>query len=276
MTSLADGSVESYHTYEPFGWEVPQSNSTSSNSHRFTGHERDRETGLDYMLARYYASNQARFLSVDPISGKASDPQSWNRYDYALNNPLKYLDPDGREELVFTYTTRIDDDSIWGLAGGTKTSLSIRIETDPKISGDQPTLSVEGHAVSSSMMIPGGDGASMWIGTASGDTLKAGATRDPETGNVIVSMEGNESLTMGTGDGAVKVGPGITFSASFVVTPEGTVSGTVEHDAMPTHELVMTDSSGNDTLLYHRPRAKGPLAPLALLPPGRTLLARST
>lgn len=64
---------------------------------KFTQKERDNETGLDYFGARYYASVQGRFTSPDPLlsSGTVFDPQSWNRYFYASNNPLKYTDPTG-------------------------------------------------------------------------------------------------------------------------------------------------------------------------------------
>jgi RHS repeat-associated protein len=63
----------------------------------FTGKERDAETGLDYFGARYYSGAQGRFSSPDPLlnSGKPSNPQSWNRYTYTLNNPLRYVDPTG-------------------------------------------------------------------------------------------------------------------------------------------------------------------------------------
>ena len=63
----------------------------------FTGKERDVDTGLDYFGARYYAGAQGRFTSPDPLlnSGRPWEPQSWNRYAYTLNNPLKYVDPDG-------------------------------------------------------------------------------------------------------------------------------------------------------------------------------------
>ena len=65
----------------------------------FTGKERDSETGLDYFGARYYASNMGRFMSPDPLmaSAHASNPQTWNRYAYTLNNPLRFVDPDGME-----------------------------------------------------------------------------------------------------------------------------------------------------------------------------------
>lgn len=67
-----------------------------------TGYERDNESGLDYAQSRYYSSTQGRFTSVDPENASANpiDPQSWNAYAYAPNNPLKYTDPDGRRFRV--------------------------------------------------------------------------------------------------------------------------------------------------------------------------------
>ncbi len=67
---------------------------------KFTLKERDNETGLDYFGARYFASTQGRFSSADPFlaSARPPMPQSWNRYSYVLNNPLKLIDPNGLED----------------------------------------------------------------------------------------------------------------------------------------------------------------------------------
>jgi len=64
---------------------------------KFTSQERDTETGLDYFGARYLVSTQGRFTSTDPLQASARPvtPQSWNRYSYVLNNPLKLIDPTG-------------------------------------------------------------------------------------------------------------------------------------------------------------------------------------
>jgi RHS repeat-associated protein len=67
------------------------------------GKERDGEKGLDYFGARYYSGAQGRFTSPDLplIDQDPADPQSWNLYTYARNNPLKYVDTTGRAiELV--------------------------------------------------------------------------------------------------------------------------------------------------------------------------------
>jgi len=65
---------------------------------RYTGKERDTESGLDYFGARYYASSMGRFSSPDPSGlffADPTNPQSLNLYSYVRNNPLSNIDPDG-------------------------------------------------------------------------------------------------------------------------------------------------------------------------------------
>ena len=67
------------------------------------GYERDSETGLDYAQARYYASMKGRFTSPDPLYlelRRLTDPQQFNIYSYARNNPLKLTDPTGLDITV--------------------------------------------------------------------------------------------------------------------------------------------------------------------------------
>jgi RHS repeat-associated protein len=79
-------------------------------AHKFTGKERDSESGLDNFGARYDASSMGRFMTPDPktVSAKVWDPQTWNRYSYARNNPLAYLDFDGLEAIEIAYFWRTD------------------------------------------------------------------------------------------------------------------------------------------------------------------------
>ena len=62
----------------------------------FTGQRLD-GTGLYYYNARYYDPTIGRFISPDTIIPSPSNPQSFNRYTYCLNNPLKYIDPSGHD-----------------------------------------------------------------------------------------------------------------------------------------------------------------------------------
>ena len=92
-----DGQKITGHTYLPFGQELPDGNNLNvAHGHYFSGHERDGETRY-YMHRRYYDSDQGRFFSLDPVLGEIAFPQSWNRYAYVLNNPVKYVDPDGND-----------------------------------------------------------------------------------------------------------------------------------------------------------------------------------
>lgn len=65
---------------------------------RYTGKERDAESGLDYFGARYMSSNMGRFMSPDPViitPERLANPQELNLYAYVANNPLRFIDPTG-------------------------------------------------------------------------------------------------------------------------------------------------------------------------------------
>lgn len=62
----------------------------------FTTYERDTESDNDYALARFYINRFGRFACVDPEEGNPGDPQSWNRYAYARNDPINITDPSGK------------------------------------------------------------------------------------------------------------------------------------------------------------------------------------
>ncbi len=80
---------------------------------KFTGQRLD-GTGLYYYNARYYDPLIGRFISPDTIIPDPSNPQSFNRYSYCLNNPLKYIDPNGHQQAEAAAFAR----GLMGLAGG--------------------------------------------------------------------------------------------------------------------------------------------------------------
>jgi len=103
----AQGNITATFDYAPYGTIAL---GTPPNGPGYTGHVDDPETNIIYMQHRYYDPVTGRFISVDPVSPAAANIFNFNRYDYANNNPARYIDPDGRTctETNKTYTCQID------------------------------------------------------------------------------------------------------------------------------------------------------------------------
>lgn len=69
---------------------------------------RDAESGQDYAQARSYSTGTGRFSQVDPVYSGLLLPQAWNRYAYALNNPLMFIDPQGLQAMRLTECTHFE------------------------------------------------------------------------------------------------------------------------------------------------------------------------
>ncbi len=108
MITDSQGNVISRRDFKPFGEEVTPDigaraavmayQPTDDNvKQKFTGYQKDEETGLDFAEARMYENRHGRFTAVDPLlaSGKSANPQTFNRFVYVLNNPLILTDPKG-------------------------------------------------------------------------------------------------------------------------------------------------------------------------------------
>lgn len=214
------------HDYLPFGEELfagtggrttGQGYTGDSVRQKFTAKERDNETNLDYFLARYYASTQGRFTGADPYDinferqmtsdpEEAEDlfrdyifqPQHWNRYAYALNSPLRYVDPDGRLEyetelLGKKIKVKISDNlrSADGqkLKGDDLKAAQEKIKNNidsaigkinsgaDKLTSEQKTAinSMKGIEVRTDIRAPGMNGSTFQM------TQRYAATNDPET-----------------------------------------------------------------------------------------------
>jgi len=88
--------------YQPFGKKIllnekgEKITASSVTNRGYTGHEHIEESeNLIHMNGRVYDSSIGRFLSADPHIQAPEDTQSYNRYSYVKNNPLKYTDPSG-------------------------------------------------------------------------------------------------------------------------------------------------------------------------------------
>jgi RHS repeat-associated protein len=117
-----NANVVARHDYLPFGEEIAANTAgrlaewgagSDNINQKFTGKERDSESGLDYFGARYYGSALGRFSSPDfggPMPNQPDpvpwadleNPQSLNLYAYGLNGPLSNVDDDGHDVNVCT------------------------------------------------------------------------------------------------------------------------------------------------------------------------------
>jgi RHS repeat-associated protein len=101
-----NGNIEDQTDYFPYGG-VAYSSGADSNHYKFTGKERDTESGLDNFEARYYGSTLGRFMTPDWAARPTAvpyavfgDPQSLNLYGYVRNDPVSRADADGHDPLV--------------------------------------------------------------------------------------------------------------------------------------------------------------------------------
>jgi RHS repeat-associated protein len=104
IVTNASGAIEDESDYYPYGGEMVIS-ATAPQNYKFTGKERDAESGLDDFGARFHASALGRFMTPDwdakPVTvpyAKFGDPQTLNLYSYVENAPVNRADADGHEE----------------------------------------------------------------------------------------------------------------------------------------------------------------------------------
>jgi RHS repeat-associated protein len=124
------GTIQEESDYYPYGGEVVVTGS-DINNYKFTGKERDSESGLDMFGARYYGSSLGRFMTPDwaakPITvpyANFGNPQSLNLYSYVQNNPSTVGDPDG-------HCPSPGDDC-------SKVKVEAKVTEQPKIIQNQP------------------------------------------------------------------------------------------------------------------------------------------
>jgi RHS repeat-associated protein len=100
IIASSTGAIEEESDYSPFGTEF-MITGPGINELKFTGKRRDTESQLDYFGSRHYGNILGRFISPDqPFADEdEGNPQSWNMYAYAGNNPLRNVDPNGQSHV---------------------------------------------------------------------------------------------------------------------------------------------------------------------------------
>ncbi|HXP07491.1 MAG TPA: RHS repeat-associated core domain-containing protein, partial [Acidobacteriaceae bacterium] len=186
--------VISRHDYLPFGQEVIGYadrfgfGGTDNVTQRFTGQERDSETGLDYFGARYYANNWGRFASPDePFADQNTiDPRSWSLYSYVRNNPLRYVDLSG-EDCITTSNQTSGSVTVTTQVGGSADTCN-----GTYVDGTVDTSSYQynGSTLSWSDTSTGGGGAINFVNASIGDW-------DPGSSNMLGAAQIGQTAPIG-------------------------------------------------------------------------------
>ena len=195
LVTNESGDVVEDIAYLPYG--VVYSGPTASR-YLFTGKELDKETALEYFGARYYDPEFMHFVAPDSVISNVYDPQSLNRYVYVLNNPVKYVDPNGLWAVQFGGQAQ---GGIVGLLTGEVGFYYVRSDTGENYYGFYKT---SGAGVA---LVPNVEG-----GVAISGTFSPHAQTPNDLVGENTNIEG--SILVGTGPGAV-IGGGVGFDDNY-------------------------------------------------------------
>ncbi|MBI4356236.1 MAG: RHS domain-containing protein [Candidatus Omnitrophica bacterium] len=185
------GQVVQEVQYKPYGEVYAQAGAVNL-PHKFTGQRHDASTGLYYYNARYYDPQLGRFTQPDAFVQAPTDPQTLNRYAYARNNPVKFIDPSGHFFFLFAFAAAIFS----AVASATAALLG-------SISGLILSIAQGAFAAIGAAVSAGGAFSAAhpyWASTI------AGATAGGATGGISASQAGGnvgEGILFGAGVGAL-------------------------------------------------------------------------
>lgn len=298
------GEVVSRRDFLPFGEEIfpdgtyrtaaQKYGQADSVRQRFTGYQRDDETGLDFAEARYYNNRHGRFTAVDPLlaSGKSANPQSFNRYVYVLNNPLILTDPNGLQagtfaEFNFSVYVRAFAPFEWfgpgNVARGDNRGFSTDVGASYRIqASSEVTAANDGRYFPMSITRPSPPTISETnLGFYSWTAYSEGYVNDPNGSYYGDGLPGgNDSLgyhLYGNDDAIPIVSSDIDlrpeFRFNYADQGNGvvnmTVTGQVTGDQFPAAEAFIRDTNGNAVVL-------GVFAPAASSGPVTSLPGNNT
>lgn len=283
VIASATGTVQEQTDYYPYGG-IAYNSGSDPNHYKFTGKERDSESGLDMFGARYYGSSLGRFMTPDWATkptdvpyANFGNPQSLNLYSYVQNNPTTVGDPDGHETQdtldpqaaqeagqVFAGAVK----GLWNMVAGTWNTGAellnaqgqssgqpyMQVPTLPTASYDNTTQAISGAAAQLGTVVYGAvEGA-----TAGSAAKGAGAVPDA---NVVVRGGTAEMPPAGT---TFSGAHGATLEEAASGVPHGTIrtttagavrdaGGTVHSAPEPTRSGVMNDKHVNVTEGANKP-----------------------
>lgn len=164
----------------------------------YTGKLEEPALGIQNFGARWYDPRIGRFLAIDPAGFNPQNPQSFNRYAYANNNPYRFVDPDGNSPLDAGFF--IADTVSFGLAAASGNPAAIQ----------SAAFDLAASAVGLASPVPG-----------TGLAIKAARAADKVSDAVGVAKSG-ERLVIGRGRDLAKEGALEPGEFKFQWPPTGT------------------------------------------------------
>jgi len=221
-------SQQEVNVYYPFGRAAATSPQASFQvSRRFTGQILDAETGLYYYNARYYDPQLGRFTQPDTTIPDLSNPQSYNRYSYCVNDPLRYTDPDGRapSDWANAWSSAINRGATYVSAGpshwiyngtvGSLNSLVGGLAEPLRFGSTAGALSGSGHATAGQIAL-----GTLQEASRAAAIIPVGAAIGKGTGALVTSLtaSGEEEAV---GELSSAVGEMCFVGGTLVATKEG-------------------------------------------------------
>jgi RHS repeat-associated protein len=202
VTNLS-GVIREQLWYEPLGLTVDPANpqavvtpSLGNVMQGFTSQFEDRDVGLDNMKGRIYDPRLGRFLSPDPFVQYPLRSQSLNRYSYALNNPLKWVDPSGFQNESSGSDESGSDQPVSGQSapsgsqsGGSSIEVTTWLQSSDWAGTIGQTVSDNGASLGSSQQLA--PTAGWWLPGSSTTTLNKLSLGFLSAKYVLVSISGD-------------------------------------------------------------------------------------
>ncbi|MBT0558077.1 hypothetical protein J5309_04915 [Riemerella anatipestifer] len=267
----ANGDVNQHTEYMAFGEVLFDEHKVSRRMpYLFNGKELDSETGLYYYGARYYDARVSLWLGTDPLSGYnpimetehyidgqhnggVFNPMNFATYSYTYQNPILYIDPNGKQTFFLHTRNFAPFDRFGGGFEGdgdnrkfsTAKNMSYRIAGTTTINLDKFTMS----------NVRGGKAHSDWLGTSFSSAISptnvdySYADNGRKTQNYYMHIYGkNKALLWGI------VSPDIDTNVNLEVSnikkgQSFDISGNVYGDKFPSNETYITDKKGNSLFL---------------------------
>lgn len=195
--------------FRPYGERQEDPKEIAFGSVGYTGHIQDADSGMVYAGARYYDPLIGRFMAIDPAAVQSSAAATFNRYNYAANNPYRYNDPSGQ----------IPIDTLWDFANVAydlgKATVGAATGNSAMVAEGMSDAALDAGAMLVPYMPAGGSKlARAGLGEAS-EKIGAGKLPGPtvdkatgeEVGRFVVDSKGNTMIEP-VGGSTVKAGKG--------------------------------------------------------------------